>query len=62
MGRAIETENRLDKSDLKQKSFDRRLKLVEDTLEEIIQTSSKHKKTTRKASATAQCLKLQLRK
>jgi|TARA_Y100000310_G_scaffold167662_1_gene167616 hypothetical protein len=53
MGRAIETENRLDKSDLKQKSFDRRLKLVEDTLEEIIQTSSKHKKTTRKASATA---------
>jgi hypothetical protein len=42
MGRAIEVDKRQDKSDLRQDDFDRRLKLMEDALEEMIQTRVKH--------------------
>ena len=42
MGRAIEVEKRQDKSDLRQDDFDRRLKLMEDAFEEMIQTRVHH--------------------
>ena len=42
MGRAIEAEKRQDKSDLRQDSFDHRLKLLEDAFEEMIQTRVHH--------------------
>ena len=42
MGRAIEMENRQDKSDSRQNDFDRRLKLVEDALEELLETKVHH--------------------
>ena len=49
MGRAIEQDNRLDSHDSKLNShdskfndFDRRLKLIEDALEELVQTKVHH--------------------
>ena len=42
MGRAIEQDNRLDGHDSKLNDHDRRLKLVEDALEEMVQTRVHH--------------------
>ena len=42
MGRAIDQDNRLDSHDSKFNDFDRRLKLVEDALEEMVQTRVHH--------------------
>ena len=41
MGRAIETDNRLDKHDNRFDSLEGRLKLVEDALEEMLQNNSR---------------------
>ena len=42
MGRAIEQDNRLDGHDSKLNDHERRLKLVEDALEEMVQTRGHH--------------------
>ena len=42
MGRAIEHDNRLDGHDSKLNDHDRRIKLVEDALEEMVQTRVHH--------------------
>ena len=42
MGRAIDQDNRLDGHDSKLKNHERRLKLVEDALEEMVQTRVHH--------------------
>ena len=68
MGRAIDQDNRLDGHDSRLNDYERRLKLIEDALEEMVQTrvhhvdlhneeeftppAGKRKKTTRKATVT----------
>ena len=42
MGRAIDQDNRLDGHDSKLSDHDRRLKLIEDALEELVQTRVHH--------------------
>ena len=42
MGRAIDQDNRLDGHDSKLNDYERRLKLVEDALEEMVQTRVHH--------------------
>ena len=42
MGRAIDQDNRLDSHDSRLNDYERRLKLVEDALEEIVQTRVHH--------------------
>ena len=42
MGRAIDQDNRLDGHDSKLSDHDRRLKLIEDALEELVQTRIHH--------------------
>ena len=42
MGRAIDQDNRLDSHDSKLNDYERRLKLVEDALEEMVQTRVHH--------------------
>ena len=42
MGRAIEVDKRQDRSDLRQDALENRIKLVEDALEEMIQTRVHH--------------------
>ena len=42
MGRAIDQDNRLDGHDSKLNDHDRRIKLVEDALEEMVQTRVHH--------------------
>ena len=59
MGRAIEVDKRQDKSDLRQEDFDRRLKLMEDALEEMIQTRVKHVDLTEDLNVEDHGLKLE---
>ena len=42
MGRAIDQDNRLDGHDSRLNDYERRLKLVEDALEEMVQTRVHH--------------------
>ena len=42
MGRAINNENRLDSHDSRLNDYDRRLKLIEDALEELVHTRVHH--------------------
>ena len=42
MGRAIDQDNRLDSHDSRLNDYERRLKLVEDALEEMVQTRVHH--------------------
>ena len=42
MGRAIDQDNRLDGHDSRLNDYERRLKLVEDALEEMVQTRIHH--------------------
>ena len=42
MGRAIDQDNRLDGHDSRLNDYDRRLKLIEDALEELVQTRVHH--------------------
>ena len=42
MGRAIDQDNRLDSHDSRLNDYERRLKLVEDALEELVQTRVHH--------------------
>ena len=42
MGRAIDQDNRLDGHDSRLNDYERRLKLVEDALEEMVQTKVHH--------------------
>ena len=42
MGRAIDQDNRLDSHDSRLNDYERRLKLIEDALEEMVQTRVHH--------------------
>ena len=42
MGRAIDQDNRLDGHDSRLNDYERRLKLIEDALEELVQTKVHH--------------------
>ena len=70
MGRAIDQDNRLDGHDSRLNDYERRLKLVEDALEEMVQTrvhhvdlhneeeftppAGKRKRTTKRKTATVE--------
>ena len=58
MGRAIDQDNRLDGHDSRLNDYERRLKLIEDALEEMVHTrvhpAGKRKRTTKRKTATVE--------